>query len=170
MEWLTLALLLLAALVYGLGMLPMRAVRLQVGELLAADAATLAPAALANKIVLVANDLAIDENKVFADITAATFTGSTAIAGAVGTQLAGVDPATGEQIVTIKVPAGGYHWECTAAPATPETIFAFALCDNALTTLLALAPMPDGPVVVSAVGDIIDLGDVTMRVVFQPIS
>ena len=76
MEWLLIGSALIVALVVGLGLLPMKALRLQFGELVAADATTLAPAVNANELMLVANDIAIDENKVIGDLTAATFTGS----------------------------------------------------------------------------------------------
>lgn len=165
--WILLALILVAA--GALGMLPMKALRLQFGELLAADATTLAPAVNANELMLVANDIAIDENKVIGNLTAATFTGSANIVGVAGTQLVGVDPATGDQLIQIKAPAGGWRWECTAAPASPETIFALALVTTGGADLLALGPLVPN-VVISGVGDVVMAGDVIMRIVSQPAS
>lgn len=150
-------------------MLPTKAIRLQLGELLVADATTLAPAANANKIVLVTNTFTENESKVIGDFTPATFTGSTPLAGATGAQQAGVDPLTGDQVLTILPPAGGYRWECTAAPATPEEITGYILVDNGSTTLLAMKKLAQS-VVITNVGDFVDLGTVTMRMVAGPLS
>ncbi len=150
-------------------MLPMRTVRLQLGELLAADATTLAPATDANKIALIAAPFTPSENLVIGDLTLATFTGSTPKAGATGTQQAGIDPATSEQVITILSPVGGYRWECTSAPGSPEPIYGYALTTNDGSILLAVAMLP-APVNIGEVGDFIDLGAVTMRLVLNPIS
>lgn len=52
-------------------MLPMIAVRLQLGVLLAADPTTLAPAVDANKVALISAAFAATENLVVADLTLA---------------------------------------------------------------------------------------------------
>lgn len=149
-------------------MLPMRDLRLALGELLAADVDTLAPVA-ANKIALVALAFALTENLTVAGLTFATFTGSTPKGGVAGDQQAGISPLTGEQVITILSPVGGWRWECTAAPAAPETIFGFALLDTTLATLLGAAIL-DAPVTITSVGDFIDLGAVDMRFVVQPLT
>ena len=153
----------------GKSMLPTKAVRLQLGELIAADATTLAPATDANKVRLIAGAFTPSEDLVIGDLTFATFTGSTAIAGATGTQLVGVDPATGDQIVTIKDPAGGYRWECSAAPATPEVIYGYALIDNGATKLLAVEAFDD-PITISDAGQEINIGTVKLTFVADPLS
>lgn len=149
-------------------MLPMIDLRLALGELLAADVSTLAPVA-ANKIALVNALFANNEGLIATDLTYASFTGSTPKAGAGGTQQAGVDPITGDQVITILVPAGGYRWECTVAPGSPETIYGFALLDATLATLLGAALLTT-PVVITSVGDFVDLGAVTIRFVRNPMS
>jgi len=150
-------------------MLPMQTVRLQLGELLAADPTTLAPAANANEIALVSAAFTPSENMVIGDLTLASFVGSTPIVGATGAQQAGIDPVTSEQVITILAPAGGWRWECTTAPGTPQTVYGFALTTHLGAVLLAVALLPT-PVVISAVGDFVDLGAITMRIVLQPIS
>lgn len=149
-------------------MLPMIALRLQLGNLLAADTTTLAPVA-ANKIALIAAPVTPDENMVLADLTLATFTGSTPIAGATGAQQVGIDPATQEQVITNLAPAGGWRWECTVAPGSPEVIYGFALVDNAGATLLGIGLLPT-PVTIQAVSDFVDLGAVEIRLVLAPMS
>lgn len=150
-------------------MKPMKAVRLQLGELLAADATTLAPATDANKIALISADFTETESLVIGDLTLASFTGSTPKAGATGSQQAGIDPATGEQVVTILQPAGGYRFECTGAPSVPETIYGYALTDNGGTTLLGVHKL-DTPVQITNVGDFVDTGPVELRFVVSPMS
>src|SRR5579864_4470302 len=77
----------------GKTMLPMKALRLKLGVLLAADVPTLAPVA-ANKVALVNAAFAPNEALTIASLSFATFTGSAPIAGAAGPQGVGTDPAT----------------------------------------------------------------------------
>jgi len=149
-------------------MLPMKAVRLQLGELLGADATTLAPAANGNKVVLIAAPITLDENHVYADITAATFTGSTPLVCGTGAQPVGVDPATLEQVITLLAPAGGFRWECTVAPGAPEVIYGFALANNGLTTLLGITLL-DTPITIVNVGDEVNAGALTMTILAAPV-
>lgn len=149
-------------------MLPMAFVRKQLGELLAADTSTLAPAT-ANKIALVVNQVTPQENLTVADLSFATFAGGAPKSGVAGAQQVGIDPITGEQVITILSPAGGWRWECTAAPAVPEQIFGFALVDDTLADLWAYALLPQA-VNISSVGQFIDLGSVPLTFVLTPIS
>jgi hypothetical protein len=150
-------------------MLAMKNVRTQLGVLLAADATTLAPATLVNNIALIALAFSLSEGIVIGDLTLATFTGSTPLGGAVGGQQVGNDPLTGEQVVTIKEPLGGWRWICTTAPALPETIFGYALLDNANAVVLGVAVLPV-PITITSVNDEINLGAVKLRVNLQPLT
>ena len=149
-------------------MLPVKDMRLALGDLLAASVPWLAPVA-ANKIALIAAPFVMDENTVIGDLTLATFTGSTPKAGAAGAQQVGVDPATGDQVITNLAPAGGWRWECTVAPATEETIYGYALLDNAAAVLLGIQSLST-PIAIADVGDFVDLGAVEIRFVLQPMS
>jgi hypothetical protein len=149
-------------------MLPMKAIRLELGTLLAADVATLAPVA-ANKIALIMAPFSLNENLAITDLTLATFATSTPIAGAAGAQAVGVDPATLDQVITIKVPAGGYRWVVTALTNLPQTIYGWALIDTAGATLIAVGQFPT-PYLLQDVGQEIDLGNVTIQFVQQPMS
>ena len=149
-------------------MLPMKALRLQIGELLAADTTTLAPVS-ANKIALLAADFSSNEDLTVADLTLADFDGSTPIAGASGTQLAGIDPLTGEQLVTIKEPAGGWRWEMSGLTVPVQTIFGYALLDSTLADLQAIQKLP-APITLDTVGQQIDIGAAVLRIVLQPVS
>jgi len=150
-------------------MLPVKTVRLQLGELLAADATTLAPPVNANEVALIAADFTPTEDLVIGDLTLATFTGSTPKNAGVGTQGVGNDPATGNQVITILDPAGGWRWECTVAPGAPETIFGIALTTDTGAALLGTQKLPT-PIVIVAVGDQVLVGSVTMTINVAPIS
>lgn len=150
-------------------MLPMIALRLSLGTDLAADATNLAPAMTANKIALIMEDFAPAETLVAGDLTLANFTGSAGISGAVGAQLTGIDPVTGQQIITIKTPLGGYRWVTTDAVNLPQTIFGFALLKSDLTVLYAVQHL-DNPIVLAGAGQEVDLGSVFITLVLQPMS
>lgn len=150
-------------------MLPHKEVRLRLGDLLAADDATLAPALAANKIALIKAAFAYSESIALADLDLADFDGSTPIAGAVGAQLVGIDPVTLEQIITIKDPVGGYRWITTGMTNLPQTIYGAALLNDAGDAILGLL-VEDTPITLNAVGQQIDLGSVQMRFVAQPIG
>ena len=149
-------------------MLPIRDIRVSIGELLAADVAFLAAVA-ANKVALIVAPFAQSEILVFADLTFATFTDSAPKAGVAGTQQSGIRPGVGDQVITILAPAGGWRFECTVAPGVAETVFGFALLDNAGAVLLGTSILPS-TVTIAAIGDFIDLGAVEMVINAAPIS
>jgi len=149
-------------------MLPTKAVRLQLGELLAADTTTLAPAT-ANEIVLIKEPFVPTETLAIGDLVVADFDGSTPIAGETGAQQVANDPATGDQIITIKEPLGGWRWETTGVTNLPQTIFGFALLDNTLADLYAVETLAT-PVTLTDAGQEINIGTAKFRVVAAPLS
>jgi hypothetical protein len=149
-------------------MLPVIALRLSLGSLLAADVTYLAQAA-ANKIALVMANFVPGEQLIFADLTLATFDGSVPIAGVGGAQLTGEDPATGDQIVTIKEPAGSWRWVTTGVTNLPQTIYGYALINNAGNVLYATQLLP-APLTLNAVGQEINLGTAKMTMVLEPLA
>ena len=70
--------------------------------------------------------------------------------------------------MTIRAPLGGWRWECTASPGTPETIYGFALLSDGVV-LLGVALLP-APVAIAAAGDFIDLGAIEITFVLRPMS
>jgi len=129
---------------------------------LAAQAATLAPAADANVIALVINEFSPSEAMVLAGLDLATFDGSTPIEGVTGTQPTGIDGNTGDVLIYISPPAGGYRWETTGTTNLPQTVYGYALLSNDLGTLLAAARL-ETPVELTAVNQPVELGAVTIR-------
>jgi len=150
-------------------MLPMKALRLKFGELLAADATTLAPAADNNVIALIKEDFNLNETLAVGDLVLADFTGSTPLECGLGTQPVGIDPLTGEQVITLEDPAGGWRWECTADPAEPQPIYGYALLTDGLAVLLGAAKLPD-IITISESGHELTIGSVQIRMVTQPAS
>ena len=128
-------------------MIPTLAIREQAMKLLAADTTTLAQAANANVMALVMNNIAPSESIVLADLTLATFDGATPLAIGLGTQAEGLDPATSDALIDFKNPVGGFRWETTGITNLPQTIYAYAVLNAALDTVLASAPAsgPRGP-------------------------
>lgn len=152
-------------------MLPMIAIRQKLGTLLAADATTLAPAALNNKLALLKSAFTPNEAMVITDPTLvqADFATSTALSAGTGAQTEGIDPVSGDDVITILAPAGGWIWKVTALTNLPQTIYGFLLMNNAGTTLLALARLAT-PVVLTAVGQQVDIGVAEIRIINAPFS
>jgi hypothetical protein len=150
-------------------MIPVKSLRLELGTTLAADSATLAPAVNANLISLVVSPFTPNENLAIGTLTLASFTGSTPIAGATGSQPTAIDPFTEQQRIIIKPPVGGYIFTCTVAPSPPQTVYGFILTDHTGATLLAMALLPV-PVTISEIGHFVDCGEVNLIFVPQPMS
>lgn len=150
-------------------MLPMIGVREQLGNLLAADATTLAPATNANKLALVVNNFTLTENLTAAGLTLATTNGLGPITGVTGAQVVGIDPVTLQQKIVIKSPAGGYSWTTSGSFSGAITIYGYALLDTTLATLIAAALLPT-PISVNAAGYLIDVDPVEITFVLSPMS
>jgi hypothetical protein len=150
-------------------MLPMKALRLKLGTLLAADAATLAPAANENEIALIVADFALSENLVIGDLTLASFTGGDPIPGVVGAQETGIDPITLQQVIEIIPPVGGYRWEPTVGGELPITVYGYALTTAASAALLAVEKL-GAPQTLTDVGQFVVYAPVLMTFVVAPLS
>ena len=137
--------------------------------LLAANAATLAPAMDPVEIALVSNNFVESPSRVIGDFTIASGNGLDAIVGVAGAQQVGKDPSTGMGVITIKEPAGGFHWQLTGTLTDPLTIYGFILTTTAAGALLACALL-EAPITVQTTGDIIDIGNATLRLPTQPLT
>jgi hypothetical protein len=82
--------------------------------LLGSDTATLAPAALALKVILIKANFTPSPNLAVGDLTEADFSGYAAIAAALAALPESLDPNTGDSLLTVGPPAGGFRWETTA--------------------------------------------------------
>jgi hypothetical protein len=145
----------------------MKDLRESIAEAFAADTNFLAVAINGNKVHLLDADFLEDENLVLANVSLASFTGSTGLVATAGVQQAGVDPTTREQLVTLVEPAGGWRWENTADEVNPISIYGYALLDNAEAVLLAVKRFAL-PINIQFIGDEINIGAATFRFVLQP--
>jgi len=138
------------------------ALREKAAQLLAADAATLAPPADANVIALIKAIFTPLESTTLADLTLADFDGATPLAVGVGTQPEGLDPNSSDSIINLKPPAGGFRWETTGVTNLPMTIYGFALLNDALDTLLACEVLA-APITLNAVNEVVNIPVPTIR-------
>lgn len=139
---------------------PTSALRLAGADALAADTNSLADA-VGLKVHLIKADFDPGNATDFTTLTEATFTGSTAKAATAGAQTSGWDPERGAPVIILKEPAGGWTWECTADPASPETIYGIAVTDNTSADTLWSEKLAT-PVTIAAAGDIVSLGQIRM--------
>lgn len=147
-------------------MLPVKVLRESIGAALAADVNFLADDP-APKVKLAINDFVEDDAAVVGDLTEATFTGYAALLPTAGAQLTGIDPLTGEQLVTLVEPAGGWRFKATNATGLPMTVYGYYLVDNAGTALLALKRF-DEPITLTGANQEINLGTISFRMVNPP--
>jgi len=94
-------------------------------------------------------------------LTMADFTGSAALTSTI-TPNASRDPLSGDQVVTIPPPAGGWYWEATADTLLPQTIYGVAVSgsDSGFTWGSFLL---DDPIEISEIGDSVALDSVQFR-------
>jgi hypothetical protein len=105
-----------------------------------------------------------DPSLVLADLTLADFNGANPLISPDAVPTWGVDPITGNFIAPISPPAGGWFWEAGDATTNmPQTIYGWALCNNAVDTLLATG-LIDPPVLLSAARDAVFLGTILLRI------
>lgn len=139
-----------------------KSLRAQMAFLLAADTTTLAQAADNNMIALIMAPFTPSETLTFASLTLATFDGSTPILVGLGTQPSAYDPLTDDVVISLKPPVGGFRFETTGTTHLPQTIFGFALLNEALDALLAAELLPV-PITLTGINQGIDLNDVEIR-------
>jgi len=137
-------------------MLATRIIEDAMRDLLAADTGTLAPAALANHVHLIMDPFTPADNTDFTALTEATFTGSAAKSAGVGPQQAFFNPAENVNVVQLLEPVGGWHWQATVAPASPQTIYGWCVTDNADAVTYG-SDLFDDPPIVTSIGDAVDI-------------
>ena len=89
------------------------------------------------------------------DLVLATFTGGAPKTLPVGPQLPVYDTPSKRWGLMLKEPAGGLNFVCSSAPAEPETIYGFIV--NGPYGLYFSGLLPDGPKVISNIGDFVSL-------------
>lgn len=144
-------------------MIPSSAILTQFTTLLAADTTTLA-AVVPPEVALIKSAFVPAPDLDISTLTEADFDGYASITATAGTQLAVIDPATGDNMTQIKEPAGGWHWVTTGLTNLPQTIYGFVLVATAppLATLYG-AQLLATPIVLTGVGQVVDLPPVRFR-------
>lgn len=97
-----------------------------------------------------------------ADLTLADFDGYAPEAVDSATAQVFTDPNTGEQIIQLMEPAGGWHWETTGVTNLPQTIYGFGVTNHLNTDLWGSDLLP-APIVLTASGQGIDIDQVRFR-------
>jgi len=150
-------------------MFPMRLLTDEIGELLAASEPLL-QAVNENIVRLIIAPFALEQGLEPGDLTFADFDGSTALEVVAAADMAvGFDPLTGEQVITINEPAGGWRWEVTGLTNLPQTVYGFALLTAASAAVIGVQAL-DTPIPLTEVGQEINLGSITFRVNVVPLS
>jgi hypothetical protein len=137
--------------------------------LVAADVANLA-AATATKLHLAIAAFVPSLALTMVSFTEATFTGYAPLAaGATGAQTQYFDPATGNSIVEVKAPAGGWFWKCTGGAGLPQTVYGSYLSDNGSANLLG-SQLLANPITVTASGQGLEVPNVRFNFPPSPMT
>lgn len=144
-------------------MVPTQVMLTAAARAIATDTTTLA-AALFLKVYLVKAPFTPGGNLVVGDLTPADFAGSTAIANTSAVMLLYLDPATGEWIIEVPPPVGGWHWQTTSGVTNlPQTIYGWACVDNTSAILYGSDLLPS-PLLLNANAQGVDVPAVRFRV------
>lgn len=149
-------------------MIPTTLILNSIPTLIAGDTANLAAAA-AKHVHLITSPFTPGPLTDFTGLTEATFTGSTALNAASGAQQSFRDAASGQLVVQLIEPVGGWHWKCTVAPGSPEVIVGYCVTDVGDTITYGSALLTT-PVTIANVLDSVDLAQVRFTVVPSPLS
>jgi hypothetical protein len=136
----------------------------RIATLLSTDTGSLAPAALACKIHLTIAPFSPGPLLTVASFTEATFAGYAALSAGTGAQESFNDPPTGQRIIQLLEPAGGWHWQATTAVGLPQTVYGWYVTDNASAVLWGSALLP-APITLAAAADGVDISVVRFGLV-----
>jgi len=139
-----------------------------VAPLVAADATWLADAGSC-KVYLSKTAFTPSPALLTTDFTPADFDGYASKNPTAGVQTAGYDPVTGEQLIQMKEPVGGFAWITTGVTNLPQTIYGAVLLDAAEGDVLGSQTF-DTPLVLTGVGQIVNLGSLIFRLPLSPLG
>ncbi len=128
-------------------MKPVKALAYTLATLTAADTTNLANAS-AMKLALITSPFTPSIDRVIGDLTMASASPLAPIAGVAGAQETGIDPVTGELLIEIKTPAGGFRWATGTGFTVPVSIYGVALTNAAGSLLLGMEAL-ETPVVLT---------------------
>lgn len=143
-------------------MIPVRTLTNTLSKLLAADAATLAEAG-GTAVFLVGANFTPSIDLVAADIVRVTNLALLPKVPTPGTQNDSVDPVTGELIVEMKEPAGGFSWNTGVGFVGPVTAWGVALYNGGVTVLLGTQKF-DQPILLNGDNQSVNVGSIQFRI------
>lgn len=144
-------------------MTPTTVIQSAVGTLLGADTTTLAEATPFVEVHLIKSPFTPAPTLVIGDLTLADFDGYAPLHAASAATQVFIDPATGDQIVQVREPAGGWHWATTGITNLPQTIHGFALT-KADGSILYGAELLSPVVILNGSGQGLDVDQVHFRI------
>jgi len=123
-----------------------------------------------NKLHLMKNNPAISAATVIGDLTEANFGGYAAKAATAAAAVF-TDPVTGNTIIRIPDPAGGWAFAATGTPPanSPQDIYGAYVTNAAGDKLLGVAKF-SSPITINTAGQLIDVDDVTFVVADPPVG
>jgi hypothetical protein len=145
-------------------MIPVLSIYSQVMALLAADTTTFDQATDALIVTLLNQPFTPSVNTVYSALSPATFVGSTPIAVTLGAQEHFRDPVSGNYVLQLSQPIGGWKWQCTTAPGAAETIYGYVVTTSDTSVTLG-SGLLDTPVVIQAVLDAVVIPEIAFGVV-----
>jgi len=149
-------------------MVPTSVIRLTLAELLAGDVTYLAAAAVKH-LHLIKDVFTPSDTTDFTTLTEADFDGYTELNAAANAQQAFTNPLTGERVVQLIEPLGGWHWETSGVTNLPQTIYGYAVTDLADAVTLGSALLEE-PVTLLGAGEAVDIDNVRFTFVANPLS
>lgn len=121
------------------------------------------------KVVPIKAPYTYSPDMALADLTLADFDGSTPIAqSAVPSTY--TDPLTGDAIIAITAPAGGFQWVTSGVTNLPQSIYGYALTNAAGSVLVAVTDPLTTPLPLTETGQGIDAGEIGFRVTTAGLS
>jgi len=99
----------------------------------------------------------------FAGVTPSNFDGSAALVQD-DEPVVYTDPGTGDTIVNLVEPAGGWQWVVSGTTNLPQQVHGYALLNAAGNAVVAVTEPLENPITLNAIGQGIDAGPLTFRI------
>jgi len=141
----------------------------RLGVLLGADTVSLAEPTTFVKVHLAMEPFTPSLGLSVGDLVEATFTGYAEKSASDAATQVFKDPNSGEQVMQVKEPAGGWHWQTGGGFVGPQTIYGYYLTDMAGTILWASELLPE-PVVLITAGQGVDVDQVRVKLPLVPLT
>jgi len=138
-------------------MIPTNKVVGRMNGLYAIDETTWGDPSSATHIQLIQSEFVPSAELTLADVTLADFDGSTPIAVPIAPQIQVVDSGTGRLGILLKEPVGGYKFICSGATNLPQTIYGWAVTDDADSDHILWSELLPVPKVIASAGDFVEL-------------